>query len=602
MKNTNPHLTQIQNWIGNKFVFETISDKNKLDTIIQEIESLDGHVSIEILQFVNTFSLYKELDKKRKKIVEQLSKTNDYSERLKISEPLEEIENEEKQFIINVLNTAHSFTTLKYTGVLENVVESFFCGDIIIASQFLNEDTLTSNQDKHLQLIKEKLKLKEAYDKLEDNASEYKVKAQITILNFETEDPESRFQKSIFYFEKGKKSAEYTHRKNFYSGYLIEYANFLFKHNQFNRAEILYQENLQIKRSLTKENPFTYLPDIAITLDNLAKLHYTKNELVQAQDKYEEALEIKRVLAKENSHSFLSEVANILNNLAVLHYSKNEFGAAQGYYEEALKIRKSLAKEYPKMYLPDLATMLNNLAVLLQDIDEFDSALEKHEEALQIRRALAKENPQMYLYHLAMTLDNLANLLSTKNELGQAQDKYEEVLQIRRSLAKNNPRTYLPYVAGTLNNLANLQRTKNEYGLAQCNYEEALQIYRELTKENPQVYLPDVAGTLNNLANLYLDKNQFEPAQDSYEEALQIYRWLAEKNPKTFLPSVAMTTINLSIFYLNAIQNKEKSNSLAMETLKISFEFQENYMVQQYAKASIQVLQANGVNVEELIK
>jgi hypothetical protein len=105
--------TKIKNWLGNQNIFEIIKDRNRIDTIVKEIDSENGHVNIEILQFVNIFSLYQNLDKQRQVVVKRISQTDDWDLRLKIGEELIAIENEEKQFLKNVLYTAHTFTDIK---------------------------------------------------------------------------------------------------------------------------------------------------------------------------------------------------------------------------------------------------------------------------------------------------------------------------------------------------------------------------------------------------------------------------------------------------------------------------------------------------------
>ncbi len=243
----------------------------------------------------------------------------------------------------------------------------------------------------------------------------------------------------------------------------------------FDKTIALYEELL--KREPSAENYFI----IGLYLQKL-------NYFDRALEKYEEALKIYRVLAKKKPRTYLPDVAITLNNLANLHLDKNEFPLALEKYKEALKIRRVLAKEDPRTYLPDVAMTLNNLANLQKAKNEFPQALKKYEEALKIRRALAKENPRTYLPDVAMILNNLANLQKAKNEFPLALKKYEKALKIYRVLAKENPRTYLPYVAMTLNNLAVLHSVKNEFPQAMENYQEALKIIRTLAEENPRVY------------------------------------------------------------------------------------------------------------------
>ena len=332
--------------------------------------------------------------------------------------------------------------------------------------------------------------------------------------------------------------------------YHFKYALLLQSLNDFEKARHHYEEALQTLRELSKKNPEAYLPEVAISLNNLGVLLSDTNNLEQARDNYEEALQIRRELAKHNPEEYLPDVATSLNNLGVLLRYTNNLKQAQDYQEEALQIRRELTKQNPEVYLPDVAASLNNLGNLLRDTNDLKQAQDYYEEALQTHRELARKNPKAYLPDLATSLNNLGSLLSDTNDLKQAQDYYEEALQIRRELAKKNPEAYLPDVAASLNNLGSLLSDTNDLKQAQDYYEKALQILRELTQQNPEVYLPDVAASLNNLGVLLCDTNDLKQAQDHYEEALQIRREFAKQNPEAYLPDVAMTQQNLTIFYL----------------------------------------------------
>ncbi|HED37095.1 MAG TPA: tetratricopeptide repeat protein, partial [Ignavibacteria bacterium] len=92
----------------------------------------------------------------------------------------------------------------------------------------------------------------------------------------------------------------------------FDFAYFLQRFNYFNEAIKHYEEALKTYRELAKENPGTYLPDVAMTLNNLANLHSDKNEFPQALEKYEEALKIRRELAKENPRRYEIDYAKTL--------------------------------------------------------------------------------------------------------------------------------------------------------------------------------------------------------------------------------------------------------------------------------------------------
>ncbi len=92
----------------------------------------------------------------------------------------------------------------------------------------------------------------------------------------------------------------------------FNYAYFLQKFNYINEAIEQYEEALQIYRKLAEENPRTYLPYVATTLNNLANLHSDKNEFPQALEKYEEALRIYRKFAEENPRTYEMDYARML--------------------------------------------------------------------------------------------------------------------------------------------------------------------------------------------------------------------------------------------------------------------------------------------------
>ena len=80
--------------------------------------------------------------------------------------------------------------------------------------------------------------------------------------------------------------------------------------------------------------------------------------MAKSEEKYNEALGIYRKLAKENPDSYLPYVAGTLNNLAVLHNKKNELAKSEENYNEALGIYRKLAEENPAVYEIDVARML----------------------------------------------------------------------------------------------------------------------------------------------------------------------------------------------------------------------------------------------------
>ncbi len=143
-----------------------------------------------------------------------------------------------------------------------------------------------------------------------------------------------------------------------------------------------YEEALQIKRGLVSENPGTYLPDLADTINNMAILYWDKNEIQQAIEKYEESLKISRELTRENPKKYLPGLAKTLNNLAFIHKDKNELREASEKYDEALQIYRELAKSDPGtseiIYAEKLIVGVSSFNRQKQDLRESESILKKY--------------------------------------------------------------------------------------------------------------------------------------------------------------------------------------------------------------------------------
>jgi tetratricopeptide (TPR) repeat protein len=73
-----------------------------------------------------------------------------------------------------------------------------------------------------------------------------------------------------------------------------------------------------------------------------------------ARKEYEEALTTYRELARKNRETYLPHVAMMLNNLGILDYDQNRKAEARKDYEEALKIYEDFAKEDLEQFMADV--------------------------------------------------------------------------------------------------------------------------------------------------------------------------------------------------------------------------------------------------------
>ena len=71
------------------------------------------------------------------------------------------------------------------------------------------------------------------------------------------------------------------------------------------------EEALKTFRELAQNNPETYLPDVAMTLNNLRILDRDQNRMAEARKEYEEALKIYEAFAEQDLEQFTTDVKRL---------------------------------------------------------------------------------------------------------------------------------------------------------------------------------------------------------------------------------------------------------------------------------------------------
>ncbi|WP_051210929.1 tetratricopeptide repeat protein [Runella zeae] len=536
------------------------------DNIVPSYDLFSTHRNLTEQIHINEHEL-EQVTNKKSRIEQQIQRTDDEDIRDTLDEHVQNLSIKQLD-LSNQINQKKQELTLFEENV-KRLAETLNKSEHVDSSRLKQARTLFEQGDleganaildpKDLQKDREEIERdsKSLAQKREVLAQEYITKAQLV----QTDKTNKHwFNDAYSYFETAVEIDG--NQDTFFS-----FAYFLQEHNCHEHAVSFYAKALDIYRALAEVNPQTYMPDVAMTLNNLANVNSILNQFDAAQNQYYGALEIYRALTESNPQTFMSDVAMTLNNLANVNSILNQFDTAQNQYEEALKIYRALVIDNPQKLMSDVAMTLNNLASLNQKYNQIHTAQKQYEEALEIYRVLTESNPQTFMPDMAMTLNNLANLNKKRNQLHTAQKPYEEALEIYRALTESNPQTFMPNLAMTLNNLASLNSILNQFDTAQNQYKEALAIYRTLTEVNPKKFMPDLAMTLNNLANFNRSLEQFDTAQNQYEKALEIYRALTEVNPQIFRPNVATTLNNLANLHsaLNQFETAEKEFEQALD-------------------------------------
>ena len=328
------------------------------------------------------------------------------------------------------------------------------------------------------------------------------------------------------------------------------------------------REAVELYRGLAEASPQAYMPDLAMSLNNLANRLSEVGERGEALVAAREAVRLRRVLAEASPQAYTPDLAMSLNNLANRLSAVGERGEALRVAREAVELRRVLAEASPQAYTPDLAGSLNNLANHLSEVGERGEALVAAREAVELYRALAEASPQAYMPDLAMSLNNLANRLSAVGERGEALRVAREAVELRRVLAEASPQAYTPDLAGSLNNLANHLSEVGERGEALVAAREAVELYRALAEASPQAYMPDLAMSLNNLANRLSAVGERGEALVVAREAVRLRRVLAEASPQAYTPDLARSLNNLAN-RLSEVGERNEALEAAREAVRL---------------------------------
>ena len=298
--------------------------------------------------------------------------------------------------------------------------------------------------------------------------------------------------------------------------------------NQHSEALAAAEEAVEYRRELVVTNREAYLPDLALSLNNLGNRLSDLSQHEKALAATEEAVKYWRELVVTNREAYLSDLAISLYNLGNRLSDLRQHEEALAATEEAVKYLRELVVTNREAYLPDLAVSLNNLGNSLSDLRQHEEALAATEEAVKYLRELVVTNREAYLPDLASSLHNLGNSLSDLSQHEEALEATEEAVEYLRELVVINRDAYLPDLAVSLNNLGIMFSDLRQYGEALAAVEEAVKYLRELVVTNRDAYLPDLAVSLNNLGNRLSDLRQHKEALAATEEAVEYRRELVK--------------------------------------------------------------------------
>lgn len=252
---------------------------------------------------------------------------------------------------------------------------------------------------------------------------------------------------------------------------------------------------VKLARTLVREQPDAYLPELATSLNDLGNRLAALGQRDSALTATQEAVDIYRALGASRPQAFLAELASSLNNLGIRYGQLGRREDALGVSQEAVSIRRALARDDPHTFLPDLANSLNNLGAMLSRNGRREAALTAARESVDLYRGLAEERPEAFLPDLATSVHNLGIRLSNRGRREEAVAASEEAVALRRSLARERPRAFLPDLATSLGALAEALAWDDRHADAAATAQEGLATIAPFAESSSQPWA-DLARAL----------------------------------------------------------------------------------------------------------
>ena len=245
-------------------------------------------------------------------------------------------------------------------------------------------------------------------------------------------------------------------------------------------AEPLYKRSLAIREKTLGPSK----PEVAQTLNDLARLYTTQGRYVDAEPLYKRSLTIYEKSLGPNHPN----VAIPLTNFATLYTAQGRYADAEPLYKRSLAIQeKALGSDHP-----DVANSLSELAALYSKQGQYADAEPLYKRSLAINeKSFGPGHPECCEINEQFRRCYIAPKVDTRMPSRSTSDRWRSM---RKSLGPDHPD-----VATSLNNLALLYYEQGRYADAEPLYKRSLAIREKAVGPDH----PDAAAALDNLAWLY---------------------------------------------------------------------------------------------------
>jgi len=334
-------------------------------------------------------------------------------------------------------------------------------------------------------------------------------------------------------------------------------ANYFLQLNQFDRANSIYLEALDLLKFRSGLDETTIRNFSALILHNLGIISEAKRHWTEANDYYQQALQINIEFNNSN------EQGNNLLQLGSVARKQQDWMQAKAYYQKALQIK--IASNDRR----SIASVLHNIGGMALEQRYWSEAKDYFQQSLQIRQEFNDR------YNQGDTLHDLGVIAREEQNWEEAKDYYQKALQIKIEFNDRHNQ------AKTLHELGRMSRMLQQWEESKAYSNQALQIEIEFNDRHTQ------AATYHELGTVARQQQKWIEADEYYQQALRIFLEFDDKH------SYACTQGQLGVMYLES-QYYSKSLSYLLQALTVQQEFEDHYRTELLLRNLAQLWRKSG--------
>jgi tetratricopeptide (TPR) repeat protein len=474
---------------------------NQIDVFDNKAFNINYIAKANVINF-NNFNEYVFLTKEINNLKQDLKSIKDIQRRKKQEEVLIEKYKRKEYFKKEVIHLYEIFNMIELnTERLRLAKECFDKGEIKQADAILISEQLENDQTKLLELNKQKKdELEKLNSDLRNNAIEFYIKAQTSVLNDETSD---KFLLVCSFFENSLKSY-------FLPQVSLSYASFLREYKHLKESAIYFSKTLEHINFFDGE-------ELAFAFMELGLFCKEFKELDLAEELFEKAIN-----QYANSDKNAKKMFECKDYLASIYFSKKNYIYAEKTYLEVLDYWSSEVNGKPEFEI-NFAITLQNIALIHVVLDKYDVAEKELVKCLDVFSRYIKNDVKQYDSYSPPVLLLLGKIALTRKDFKRAGEYFIKSLSLITDLICNNSDLYLGNYAFYLYLIANYLLDLSLLSESEFAIKYALNIFVSLNFEAGGIYIHMIADSIYTLGKVFFKREDYNCAEKCMKDSIEIY-------------------------------------------------------------------------------